>query len=765
MKAFIVYPTYRIVEDVTKVYLFGRLENGESFLSIHDYKPYFYIKKSDVAKALELETFIVEEGVKKDFNDVELVKIIFNFPKQIGDARRKFEDKSIVCYEADLRFVMLFMMDNGILGSTDIDGEYKKGNYVDRIYENPKLTPAAYFPKLKVLSLDIETDMKAEKLFSISMVCDDFKQVIIQSDKNLNNAIVVDSEKKLVETFREKVKELDPDIITGWNLIDFDFKVIEAKFKSYKIPFDLGRTEWPCSLRLEASFFKDSSADFPGRMVLDGIHLMKSSFIKLDDYKLATAAEEFLGEEKLIGEASKGEDIENAYKNNQQLLVDYNLKDSQLVIDIIDKTKVIDLTIQRSLLTGMQLDKVKSSIASLDSLYLRELRKRGYVAYSAKKGDDETRIKGGFVQESKPGIYDYILVLDFKSLYPSIMRTFNIDPWSFVEDCKGENLITAPNGACFRNQDGILPMILQQLWDQRDKAKLEKNPLASQAIKIHMNSFFGVLANPTCRFFSLKMANAITHFGQAIIKMATEETKKLGYEVIYGDTDSIFVKSNAESYDDAKKIGEKVAVSVNEFFTNYVKNYNRKNFLEIQFEKTFKVFMMPKVRHGDAGSKKRYAGLLMKDGKEKIDFTGMEFVRRDWTDLAKDFQLEIFDRIFHKKEITEYVKQYVKDIKAGKLDNKLVYRKSLRKDETAYTKTTPPHVKAARMLDKIDSYIISYVMTIDGPQPIQKIKAKIDYDHYIDKQVKPLADAVLVFFDQNFDDLIKGQTQKTLFGY
>lgn len=281
-----------------------------------------------------------------------------------------------------------------------------------------------------------------------------------------------------------------------------------------------------------------------------------------------------------------------------------------------------------------------------------------------------------------------------------------------------------------------------------------------------MNSFFGVLANPTCRFFSLKMANAITHFGQQTIKLTTKKVQEMGYEVIYGDTDSIFVKSEAKDYDEAKIVGEKIQKHINEFFEEHVtKDYKRKNYLEIQFEKTFKVFMMPKVRHGEAGSKKRYAGLLMKNGKETIDFTGLEFVRRDWTDLAKDFQLEIFDRIFHKKEITEYVKKYVSDLKAGKLDDKLIYKRSLRKEEAEYTKTTPPHVKAARMLDKIDSTLIQYVMTVDGPQPIQKLKSKIDYDHYIDKQIKPLADAILVFFGQNFDDIIKGHTQKTLFGY
>ena len=766
MNGFIIYPTYRIINDKSKVYLFGRLDNGESFLTINDYNPYFFIKKSDVKKGSSLVKFQEESVSMKDFDSIDVTKIIFDTPKDLQSAKSTLEQDNIVCYESDIRYVMKFLMDNMILGSMSIDGEYTKGNFVDRIYDNPNLNPSEWIPKLKVCSIDIETDPTADKVFCISLVCDDYKKVIIHSDKELKNAISVESEKQVLIKFSEIIKELDPDIIIGWNVIDFDLRVLKDKFSMYKIPFELGRTDWPCQLRIESSYFRDSSADFPGRVILDGIHLMKSSFIKLDDYKLGTAAKEFVGDKKLIGDESKVEDIQNAFKNNPQLLVDYNLHDSQLVIDIMKRTGLIDLTIQRSLLTGLPLDKVKASIASFDSLYLRNLRKKGFVAYSSRGDNDGERIKGGFVQESKPGIYDFILVLDFKSLYPSIIRTFNIDPLSFVENCEGENLIKAPNGACFRNEEGILPQIISEMWAQRDKAKKENNPLSSQAIKILMNSFFGVLANPTCRFFSLKIANAITHFGQHLLKMTSKKVSELGYEVIYGDTDSIFVKSGTNNLGEAQKNGVKIQKYINEFFLDHVtKEYNRENFLELEFEKTFNVFFMPSVRGSDVGSKKRYAGIVMKNGKEELNFTGLEFVRRDWTDLAKNFQLELFDRVFHKKEVTPFVKKYVSDLKLGKLDKDLVYKKALRKDEGEYTKMTPPHVKAARLLDKIDSSIISYVMTKNGPQPIQKITSSIDYEHYIEKQIKPLADSILVFYNEKFDEIISGVKQKTLFSF
>jgi DNA polymerase-2 len=120
-------------------------------------------------------------------------------------------------------------------------------------------------------------------------------------------------------------------------------------------------------------------------------------------------------------------------------------------------------------------------------------------------------------------------------------------------------------------------------------------------------------------------------------------------------------------------------------------------------------------------------------------------------------------KVFHKEDPVVFIKEFVKEINAGKMDEQLVYRKSIRKDLTEYTKTTPPHVKAARKLDKIDSNIITYYMTSDGPEPTQKLKHKLDYEHYIEKQIKPIADQILSLFGKNFEDVMKGNKQQKLF--
>ncbi len=289
------------------------------------------------------------------------------------------------------------------------------------------------------------------------------------------------------------------------------------------------------------------------------------------------------------------------YNEEPKKLVEYNLKDSELVLSIIEKSGTMALTIKRSMLTGMELDRVRASIASLDSLYLRELRSNGKVAPSSEYNEREERIIGGFVRDSKPGIYNNIIVCDFKSLYPSIMRTFNIDPASYVppervRKHKKEELIEAPNGAHFLNVEGIMPKIIEQLLRQRAEAKKNSDELTSHAIKITMNSFFGVLTNPQCRFYSLEMGNAITHFGQFLIKLCAEKIQEEGYEVIYGDTDSLFINAHIEDYEKAVTLGQKTAKDINKFFTQYVKEkYNRESHLELEFEKVYKKFIIVDV--------------------------------------------------------------------------------------------------------------------------------------------------------------------------
>ena len=801
LKGYIVYPTYRLVEGDDKkqkkalVYLFGRLENGESFLIIKPYRPYFYVKRANIEvidekleKTLTLFNAYVEDSDFKNFNDEQVSKIILDIPGDVPKLRKILEEEHrCTCYEADIRFYQRFLIDHNIKSTLEVSGKWKKGEYVDRIYEDPVVKGAEWNPELKILSIDIESDSHAKHLYCISLYTPGirgqgaFERVIILSHelemgKPLEHAISVNTEKDLLEKFQELVISIDPDVIIGWNVIDFDLNFLKNKFDEHKIPFVLGRTAWPCKLDIVKDFMRDSSADFPGRMVLDGIQVLKTSYIKLGNYKLDTAAEEFLGEKKLIGHEHKGSDIEHYFQTDQQKLVDYNLKDSEFVYRILFKTGSMQLTIQRSLITGMTLERVRASVASLDSLFLREAQRRKIVLNNSAFGEKEEAAKGGFVMQSVPGLYEYVIVCDFKSLYPSIIRTYNIDPYSFVEkkdipkdfEKLKDKFIVAANGAVFKNQDGILPHVISEVWKKRDEAKRNKATAETiYGLKIIMNSFYGVLGNPSCRFFNPDMSNAITHTAQAIIKLTIKKVEELGYKVIYSDTDSVFLVSRAKNNSDARAIGKKIEDHINEYYTAHIKKeHHRESSIELQFDKLFKIFLMPTVRGSDVGAKKRYAGIIVKDDdSEELHFTGMEFVRGDWTDLAKKFQGELFELLFNKQGVSDYIKTFVDDLRNGEYDELLVYRKNINKPLNEYTKTTPPHVKAARQLKKLTSNQIRYIVTTEGPEPLELLKHKPDYEHYIDKQIKPIADTVLSAYGKNFNDIIQNSSQSTLFGY
>lgn len=776
MKAFITDSKHKTINDKTYIQLFGKLENEKSFSSISEFTPYFFIREKDLKKISNLtKKYKIEKTNLTNFTGEKVVKISSQIQAEISKLSSAIHKKSINTYEADINPQMRFQIDNDLKGSLEIKGTYTTEEKVDCFYVNPTLTSAEYKPDLKVLSLDIESDKKLDKLFCIGLYGKNYKKNFIISDKTIQHAVSCKSERDLLENFKSELLKYDPDIITGWHVIDFDLAFLKKKFEEYKMSFDLGRDNQQARIRISSGFFKNSSANIPGRQVLDALSLIRDPFIKeapsikhlrFDSLKLEDVSQEILGETKKITGKERHKEIEELYKNKKHKeLVEYNLQDCKLVYEIIEKTGITDLAIERSSLTGMPLDRITASIAAFDSLYIREARKRGLVSPTMRYGEKEERITGGYVMDSKAGIYNNVLVLDFKSLYPSLMKTLNIDPASYLEKPgKKSEVIETVNKAYFKNQDGILPDILSKLHEAREKAKKEKRELSSYAIKIIMNSFFGVLASPNCRYFSLKMANAITHSAQFTIKLTAKKVEEMGYKVIYSDTDSIFVETNLEK-NKANALGKQIEKEINEFYKGFIrKQYKRKSYLELEFEKQYLAFLLPPIRGSESGSKKRYAGLLENKGKEKLEIVGLEAIRGDWTEAAQDFQRKLLDKIFHKEEFAKFIKSYVDEIKSGKLDSKLVYRKRITKALNKYTKTTPPHVKAARKLDKLESNTISYFITEDGPEPVQKLKHKLNYKHYIDKQIKPIANTILFFFKKDFDEIIASSKQMKLFG-
>ena len=766
MRGFLLTPTYRVVNGRPEVHLYGVLESGEPCLIIDDRtRPHFFIRAdgADIARTLGVQ---VQPSELRSLQGDPVASITVGVPGDVPPLRRKLEERGVVCFEADVRFAYRYLIDRGLRGAFEVAGASQSQPRLGRVFRNPELRPAHWQPALKVLSIDIETSLNGAQLFSIALHTREFSRVLLVGHQLVEHAEPVHSEKAAIRRFLEYVEVLDPDVITGWNVVDFDLAVLARMARRYGLRFVLGRSEDEFDLRKDASFTRESRALIYGRVVLDALSLLRGAFIRLEDYKLETAAQAFLGTGKLFAGDGRHAQIADAYANDPQLLVNYNLKDAQLVTDILDRTGLIDLAVQRSLLTGMQLDRVSAAIASIDSLYLAELRRRGAVAPSVGAEEKDARIAGGYVMESQPGLYTNVLVFDFKSLYPSIIRTLNLDPLTFVTtpDAHGSYIVT-PNGAHFRRDvPGILPQLVARFAAEREQAKRAGQPVKANAIKILMNSMFGVLGSGASRLFFPDVANAITHAGQRLIKIAADHATARGYAVIYGDTDSLFIHPNEPDADRALALAETLREDIGDVVAQAVKReFGCESHLELEFEKLYRRFFLPEVRGGKVGSKKRYAGLLIEDGHEQIEFVGLEAVRRDWSEVSKRFQRELLQRVFHDEPVDAFITSFVADLRAGRFDDLLAYKKAIRKDLDAYTKTTPAHVKAARKQRGATGRIVEYIVTRNGPEPIDATTAPPDYAHYIEHQLEPIADAILRFLGSDFATVVGSRKQLELF--
>ncbi len=765
-RGFILQPTYRIKSGQTAVYLYGCLESGESFLVRDDRDvPHFYVEADHAERAAALGAGRVRPSRRQTMTGAPVARVNVPTPPDTPPLRDQLIAHGIPCYEADVRFAMGYLIARGVRGSIEIDGPWEAGGGVDRLYRNPEIGPADFAPKLSVLSIDIETDRRARRLLSIGLYGCGASEVLLFTPEGFSapaGAVPFKKERELLQAFCARVLELDPDVITGWSVVDFDFRVLERMARDWRVPFEIGRGRGTVRLRAARFPWASNEATIPGRVVLDGIHLLRGSFIQLDSYSLDNAARAILGEGKTLTGHDRAGEILDTFKNDRERFVEYNLTDARLVIDILEELRLIDLSVERSLLTGLPNDRIAGSIAAFDFLYLSELHKRGIVGPTVGADSTASGNPGGHVFEPETGLYDNVLVFDFKSLYPSLIRTFQIDPLGYVpEPGRNDSYIRAPNGAAFRRQPGILTYLLDRLLPAREAAKAAGDKVKSHAIKILMNSFYGVLGTPVCRFFHPQLAGAITTFGRDILLWSKQRFESYGYRVLYGDTDSLFMLSGEADPEAAWSLAEELVERFNPDLAAHVDaTWGVESRLELELEKLYVKLHLPAMRRGGGGARKRYAGLL-RDG--EVEFVGMEVVRRDWTELAKCVQRELYERLFREQELASYLDLVVTNLRRGRLDELVVYSKGLGKDIDDYTSTTPPHVAAARKLSRRPGRRISYVMTRNGPEPAEELKSPIDYEHYVQKQVRPVAEPVLGILHLDFDKVIGDDAQLELF--
>ncbi len=756
VKAFILTGEWQDINGRNVLKFIGVTENhGPVEVIITNVRPVFFIRRSEGDPGINVP--FKRKPVKlKNFLREDVDAVYFNSQRELKTASEELDKNSTPNYESDVDPVRRYLMERFLNAQIQITGKSSTSGKLIR-FTNPSIEASEYTPDLKIASIDIETGSGNRILYSIAVNLTGSEvpeQKVFMLGDGTNDAIVsfYTGEKELLQAFLEWFKEADPDIIIGWHVIGFDLMFLENKCNEYFIPFEIARGNGRVSLRSRkgGGYF----ASVYGRVVIDGPQSLRSSFFTFEDYKLETVAQELLREGKVITpDEDKVAEIERLFAEDKKRLAEYNLKDAVLVTEIFKKAGLIELSIRRSQLSGLLMDQLGMMTAAFDHFFLPRLHRKGFVAPNVRDLKLSEHAAGGYVFDPKPGLYNNVIVLDFRSLYPSIIQTFKIDPLSRL--LSEDNTLRTPAGYKFSARQNFLPDFISQLIEQRSEAKKKKDKQLSQAIKILMNSFYGVMGSYGCRFYHPDLPSAITGTGQWLLLRSKEFLKRKDYEVVYGDTDSLFVKLPENIKIFTEENGNQLVGELNKYWNRRLKEeFGVKSFLEIEYEKYYRKFIITPARGGESGAKKRYAGLLKNGEEEKLEFVGLEFVRSDWTRLAKEFQVELYERIFYEREVKNWIKEVVKKVYSGEFDEKLVYRKRLRKDIGEYTRSIPQHVRAAKLIDQ-NSGTIYYVITKRGPVPVELKHNDIDYQHYIDKQIKPIADSVLSLMGESFDSIVK----------
>lgn len=769
---------WRDTPSGTEIVLWLATDDGPQRVVLPPQESVAFIPQQQLAQA---ETLLrAEKDIRltpltlKDFRQRPVAGLYCKQYRQLQKLEKLLRENGVMVYEADIRPPDRFLMERFITAPVWFSGQQVGGSLTQaRLKPNPD-----YRPPLKWVSLDIETTRHGE-LYCIGLEGCGQRVVYMLGPENGDASRLdfrleyVASRPALLEKLNAWFAEHDPDVLIGWNVVQFDLRMLQKHADRYGIPLRLGRNSEALEWREHG--FKPGIyfAQATGRLIIDGIEALKSAFWDFPSFSLESVSRELLGEGKAINNPwDRMQEIDQRFAEDKPALAHYNLKDCELVTRIFQRTEIMPFLLERATVNGLPADRHGGSVASFSHLYLPRMHRAGYVAPNMGEVAPEAS-PGGYVMDSRPGLYDSVLVLDYKSLYPSIIRTFLIDPVGLAEGMAhpdDSESVSGFRGARFSRTLHCLPEIVGQIWQGRETAKKHGNKPLSQALKIIMNALYGVLGTSACRFFDPRLASSITLRGHEIMRQTRELIEAEGYDVIYGDTDSTFVwLKTPHDEASAAAIGRRLVEKINAWWQQHLQEtLGLTSALELEYETHFSRFLMPTIRGAEQGSKKRYAGLIREGDQERMVFKGLETVRTDWTPLAKNFQQALYLRIFKRQPYQDYIRETVRQLLDGELDEQLTYSKKLRRPLEDYQRNVPPHVRAARLADEQNRQLgrplqyqkggrIRYVIATSGPEPLEARLTPLDYDHYLSRQLQPVAEGILPFVQDDFATLVTGQ--------
>jgi DNA polymerase elongation subunit (family B) len=789
--------------NVTAIFLYGKTLSGEKICVVdRNFRPFFYVEaKHDVDTLLDkLLTFDGVYGaslVEKNFKDrkLELVKVRIGDYSDRDSLLHEIKNwdnvKNVFEYDIDPERQYIFDKDikSGFLTEADCDVSKIRMKVVVFEASNIVTIGDELLEEYKILALDIETYMpegsrkimpEKNPILMVSLFSNDTRVVITTKHykTKLGYVVFVKSEEELLLRTFEMINKAKPDVITGYNSDRFDLMYLKRRCDKYDIDFDIP--------------LDNHIGDMTSAFILSGIlHIDTYIFVKnilaksldLEELGLGYVVEKLLNQQKMdvdLQRLSRAWD-ENAF-DEFDIFCEYCLNDARLAFDLLDK--IFPQIIEMAKLLEFSLDDIsRMSLSSLaESFIMKNAYSESHLIPNIPSNEDireriMTSYKGGYVKTPKAGLYSSIAVYDFRSLYPSIMAAYNISPSTVdCKCCEGDTefsfsgfdqtqldneMVQQRTWFC-KNKIGLLPMIIRNLLSRRiringmiqneslEKEELESLRIRGDVLKLIANSLYGYLTFANARWYSLKCAKIITGYGRYYLKKIIHDATENSLQVIYGDTDSIFIKMDSGK----EKIIE---------FTSKI-NEELPEFMALEKEDFYTAGLFVEAKKHEAGAKKKYV-LVDSDGRLKI--RGFECTKSNYSNIARRTQRELLKIVLSqdKESARSYVEEIVRRLKNYEVDVKdLVLKVKISKPLDKYS-IHAPYIEAGRRMQARGfevgpGTIVRYVI-IKGVGPlnsrvrlIEEIsKDKYDCNYYVEHQilssVEKIFEAVGVDLDVN----------------
>ena len=756
--------SYTTIDDEAVIELFGKTRDKKSITILHyGFHQYFHIvdPKEGLAPMMRRDKDVIEVSddrlfYKGDTHDV--LKVTLKNPWQLSDYRNRLR-KDYRLLAADISYQDRFIYDMDMGSCIRVTGEEIQKDYATDLvirmesFENID----SFDPGLKFLAFDIENSVLHDFIFTICAVV--WEDGVMRACEP-----VTGSEADIIRGFSELIRKEDPDVITGYNIYNYDIKKIIERARRIKIDNEVkwGR-DYGTPRVVSERFWR-----VKGRLIVDAWWAVRRE-LRPKQETLNAVSMQILGESKMDVDPKH---MDEEWARNREKVLEYCIKDAELSMKILLHIGTVRKGMDLAAVSMLPVEDVMVSGTSTlaDSLLIRMADREKVGVPMTGKMSRTDQIEGGYVHTMNPGLYHWVCVLDFKSMYPSLIIAKNICFTTLSDD--GE--IVSPNGVRYLSKDkkeGILPRILEGLMQKRDsiKAQMKKTENKDEyhylnglqaAVKILMNTFYGVFASSFYRFTDKNIGSSITAFARYTVTTIIGEVEKEGIPVIYSDTDSVFMQSPYDNLEQTVEFGNRMA-------DRYSKDGGT-----LEFEK----ILEPLFSHG---RKKRYVGKILWPKKEdELLVRGYEIRRSDSFDLQSNLLMELFNCILEERndEALALVRKTVQDTLAGRVPvSELVISKGCKGLDAYENPERMANVQAAKKLidmgyDFIPGMKVSWIVTDSSSAP-QKVEpyisgveftAKPDYKYYAER-ISQTASRITEVFGWNEKDIMMGSQQATLF--